>query len=162
MQADPSPIEMVSVTDSLLAIPLDSLLALSASWRIDIYRDTNRLVLSNEDLRVRDYSCAVGNDSIGKVTPKGAFRIIGKIKDPPMYWRNGTRIPPGDWRNSYGPRWLSLGDRKRGTYRKYGIHGTNAPESIGQHISSGCIRLYNHDVIELYDIVKVGTPVLIH
>jgi hypothetical protein len=150
------------VADSLELLPSDSLKAIPGKWRIDIYRDETRLTLCKGDLLVRSYLCAVGNDTIGKVTPAGSFRIIGKIKNPPMYWRNGTRIPPGDWRNSYGPRWMSLGDGKRGTYRRYGIHGTNAPESIGVHISSGCIRLYNDDIIELYDLVPEGTPVIIH
>jgi hypothetical protein len=151
-----------TVPDSIRILPSDSLKKISGTWKIDIYRDDTRLTLSKGDLLVRSYLCAVGNDTIGKTTPAGSFRIIGKIKDPPMYWKNGTRIPPGDWRNSYGPRWMSLGDGKRGTYRRYGIHGTNAPESIGVHISSGCIRLYNDDVIELFDLVPEGTPVFIH
>jgi lipoprotein-anchoring transpeptidase ErfK/SrfK len=151
-----------AVPDSLEALSIDSLKAIPGEWRIDIHRDDTRLTLSKGDVLVRSYLCAVGNDTIGKVTPAGSYRIIGKIKNPPMYWRNGTRIPPGDWRNSYGPRWMSLGDGKRGTYRRYGIHGTNAPESIGVHISSGCIRLYNDDIIELYDFVPEGTPVFIH
>ncbi len=149
-------------SDSLSFLPFDSLKTLSGSWRIDIYRDGALLVLSKGDFPVRNYLCAVGNDTIGKPTPHGEFKILGKIKDPPMYWRNGTRIPPGDWRNSYGPRWLSLGTAKRGTYQRYGIHGTNAPHSIGKHISSGCIRLYNEDVIELFDLVPEGTRVHIH
>ena len=41
------------------------------------------------------------------------------------------------------------------------IHGTNQPEYIGQAISSGCIRLTNEDVIDLYARVKMGTPVVV-
>ena len=159
--AEPTPARW-TVPDSLRTLPDDSIKALPGELRIDIYRDETRLTLSKGDLLLRSYLCAVGNDTIGKMTPAGSYRIIGKIKDPPMYWHNGTRIPPGDWRNSYGPRWMSLGDGKRGTYRRYGIHGTNAPHSIGVHISSGCIRLYNDDIIELYDLVPEGTPVIIH
>lgn len=151
-----------AVADSLLLIPADSLLSMSGAWHIDIHRETTRLIVSKGAIPVRNYLCAVGNDTIGKPTPSGEYRIIGKIKDPPMYWRNGTRIPPGDWRNSYGPRWMSLGNAKSGTYKRYGIHGTNAPHSIGNHISSGCIRMYNEDVIELFDLVPVGTKVTIH
>ncbi len=43
----------------------------------------------------------------------------------------------------------------------YRIHGTNQPEYIGQAISSGCIRLTNEDVIDLYTRVKLGTPVVV-
>ncbi len=147
---------------SLTHLPPDSIRALPGAWRIDVYRDSLRLHVSKGGILVRDYLCSVGNDTIGKATPAGRFRIIGKIVDPPMYWKNGTRIPPGDWRNSYGPRWLSLGQEPHGTYRRYGIHGTNVEESVGKHISSGCIRLRNKDVIELFDLVPVGTTVFIH
>ena len=41
------------------------------------------------------------------------------------------------------------------------IHGTNQPEYIGSAISSGCIRLTNEDVIDLYSRVKIGTPVVV-
>jgi lipoprotein-anchoring transpeptidase ErfK/SrfK len=43
----------------------------------------------------------------------------------------------------------------------YRIHGTNQPEYIGQAISSGCIRLTNEDIIDLYNRAKVGTPVVV-
>ena len=43
----------------------------------------------------------------------------------------------------------------------YRIHGTNAPETIGQAVSSGCFRLVNDDVIDLYDRVPVGTHVIV-
>jgi lipoprotein-anchoring transpeptidase ErfK/SrfK len=43
----------------------------------------------------------------------------------------------------------------------YRIHGTNQPEYIGQAISSGCIRMTNEDVIDLYSHVKLGTIVVV-
>ena len=43
----------------------------------------------------------------------------------------------------------------------YRIHGTNAPTTIGEHVSSGCIRLVNEDVIDLYNRVNVGTKVIV-
>ena len=44
----------------------------------------------------------------------------------------------------------------------YRIHGSNEPETIGQAVSSGCIRMTNYDVVDLYDRVKVGTKVIVH
>ncbi len=44
----------------------------------------------------------------------------------------------------------------------YGIHGTDAPESIGKSASHGCVRLLNADIDKLYDMVEVGTPVYIY
>ena len=41
------------------------------------------------------------------------------------------------------------------------LHGTNEPETIGTAVSSGCIRLFNHDIIDLYNRVPVGSPVVV-
>jgi lipoprotein-anchoring transpeptidase ErfK/SrfK len=43
----------------------------------------------------------------------------------------------------------------------YRIHGSNEPETIGQAVSSGCIRMTNDDVMDLYDRVRVGTKVVV-
>jgi lipoprotein-anchoring transpeptidase ErfK/SrfK len=43
----------------------------------------------------------------------------------------------------------------------YRIHGTHQPWTIGESVSSGCIRLRNEDVISLYDMVKVGAKVIV-
>jgi lipoprotein-anchoring transpeptidase ErfK/SrfK len=43
----------------------------------------------------------------------------------------------------------------------YRIHGTNQPDTIGEHVSSGCIRMMNEDVIDLYNRVHVGTKVIV-
>src|SRR5262249_32958146 len=57
--------------------------------------------------------------------------------------------------NPLGARALYLGSSL------YRIHGTNEPETIGTNVSSGCIRMLNQDVIDLYNRVHVGTKVLV-
>jgi lipoprotein-anchoring transpeptidase ErfK/SrfK len=66
---------------------------------------------------------------------------------------------PGGNANPMGARALYLYAGGRDT--QYRIHGTNQPEYIGQAISSGCIRLTNEDVIDLYNRVNVGAPVVV-
>lgn len=44
---------------------------------------------------------------------------------------------------------------------QYAIHGTNAPKSIGGFVSHGCIRMYNQDIADLFERVRVGTPVMV-
>jgi len=61
-------------------------------------------------------------------------------------------VAPGP-ANPLGTRWMGLG------YKGYGIHGTNRPHSIGKAASHGCIRMRNHDVEELFELVQVGDPV---
>jgi lipoprotein-anchoring transpeptidase ErfK/SrfK len=67
-------------------------------------------------------------------------------------------VGPGP-HNPMGARALYLYQNGKDTL--YRIHGTNQPEYIGQAISSGCIRMTNEDVIDLYDRVKVGATVVV-
>ncbi len=64
--------------------------------------------------------------------------------------------------NPFGPRWIGLQVPEDENGSKYGIHGTNEPDSIGKYASGGCIRMDNNEVKELYDLVEVNTPVIIY
>jgi hypothetical protein len=55
-----------------------------------------------------------------------------------------------------------LGDYRLNMGDGYAIHGTNKPETIGQAVSHGCVRMRNEDIARLYDMVEVGTPVFIY
>jgi lipoprotein-anchoring transpeptidase ErfK/SrfK len=79
-------------------------------------------------------------------------------------------IPPAEMiaRQPYLPRWVGGGPGNplgaRALYlgnTAYRIHGTNDPHSIGKHVSSGCIRLRDADVIDLYGRVGIGTKVIV-
>lgn len=63
-------------------------------------------------------------------------------------------VPPGP-RNPLGVRAIYLG------WTEYRIHGTNAPYSIGRAVSSGCIRMHNKDVVDLFDRIHIGAPVYV-
>jgi lipoprotein-anchoring transpeptidase ErfK/SrfK len=79
-------------------------------------------------------------------------------------------LPPADMlaRQPYLPRFMAGGPGNplgaRAMYLSgsvYRIHGTNKPSSIGQHVSSGCIRMLNEDVIDLYARTQIGTKVVV-
>jgi lipoprotein-anchoring transpeptidase ErfK/SrfK len=79
-------------------------------------------------------------------------------------------IPPAAMvaRQPYLPRWIGGGPGNplgaRALYlgnTDYRIHGTNDPSSIGKHMSSGCIRLLNADITDLYNRVNIGTKVIV-
>jgi lipoprotein-anchoring transpeptidase ErfK/SrfK len=83
-------------------------------------------------------------------------------------WPDWTPPPEMIQRQPYLPRFVAGGDGNplgaRAMYlggSVYRIHGTNAPESIGTQVSSGCIRLLNEDVIDLYNRVHVGSKVVV-
>jgi lipoprotein-anchoring transpeptidase ErfK/SrfK len=65
----------------------------------------------------------------------------------------------GRWDNPLGARALYLYQGNRDTL--YRIHGTNEPSEIGQAVSSGCIRMRDMDVIDLYNRVNIGVPVVV-
>ena len=83
------------------------------------------------------------------VPTKNIKERLGNIPD---------HVAPGP-HNPLGARGLYLYTGNKDTL--YRIHGTNQPEYIGSAISSGCIRLTNEDVIDLYNRVKIGTPVVV-
>jgi lipoprotein-anchoring transpeptidase ErfK/SrfK len=64
-------------------------------------------------------------------------------------------IPSGAPNNPMGEAALVL------SKGQYAIHGTNAPDSIGSFVSYGCIRMYNEDILDLYDRVSFGTTVVV-
>jgi lipoprotein-anchoring transpeptidase ErfK/SrfK len=69
------------------------------------------------------------------------------------------RVMEGGLANPLGARAIYLYNRRGDTM--FRIHGTNEPDTIGRAVSSGCIRLLNDDVVDLYSRVKVGAPVVV-
>ena len=106
------------------------------------------------------YGIGVGRDGF---TWAGAEVVTRK-----MEWPDWT--PPQEMiaRQPYLPRWMAGGEGNplgaRAIYlgsTVYRIHGTNMPETIGRRVSSGCIRMLNADVIDLYSRVNVGTKIVV-
>jgi lipoprotein-anchoring transpeptidase ErfK/SrfK len=106
------------------------------------------------------YGIGVGRDGFRW---KGLLKVSRKAEWPD--WR-----PPAEMieRQPYLPRFMAGGAGNplgaRALYlgeSVYRIHGTNQPQTIGQAVSSGCFRLVNNDVIDLYERVPVGTRVVV-
>jgi lipoprotein-anchoring transpeptidase ErfK/SrfK len=108
-----------------------------------------KLALIEDGRVIKVYPIAVGVSS--SPTPAGRFRVINRLTDP-AYYSPGLVIPPGD-DNPLGPRWIGLNQKS------FGIHGTNEPHSIGRRASHGCVRMRNQDVLELFELVRVGDTV---
>jgi lipoprotein-anchoring transpeptidase ErfK/SrfK len=106
------------------------------------------------------YGIGVGRDGF---TWSGTQSVTKKAE-----WPDWTPPPEMIARQPYLPRHMAGGPGNplgaRAMYlggTVYRIHGTNAPETIGTHVSSGCIRLTNEDVSDLYSRVNVGTKVIV-
>lgn len=109
-------------------------------YRITISTAARRLTLYQDGKVYKTYPIAIGKPSTP--TPKGNFKIVNKA------------VNPG---GPFGARWMGL----NAPNGDYGIHGTNNPASIGKAVSNGCIRMYNNNVIEVFKLVSIGTPVTI-
>ncbi len=110
------------------------------------------------------YGVAVGEEAMafsGVATVGRRAEWPDWVPTPDIQARLGPYPPriPGGPANPLGARALYLYQGNKDTL--YRIHGTNQPEYIGQAISSGCIRMTNEDVIDLFDRVKQGATVVV-
>ena len=138
------------------------------------YKEAPGTILVNSDARylyyvlpegkaVR-YGVAVGNEALawsGVATVGRMTEWPDWIPTPDIRARLGPfpdRVPGGP-ANPLGARALYLFQGKTDTL--YRIHGTNQPQYIGQAVSSGCIRMTNEDVIDLYDRARLGATVIV-
>ncbi|HEX2924971.1 MAG TPA: L,D-transpeptidase family protein [Ruminiclostridium sp.] len=104
-----------------------------------VHIDEKTLYLFENEKCIKKYPIASGKP--GWPSPIGEWKIVEKSQ----------------WGKGFGGRWLGLNVR----WGNYGIHGTQDEASIGRPASHGCIRMYNKDIKELYDIVPMGTAVVI-
>ncbi|WP_276352703.1 L,D-transpeptidase [Cohnella caldifontis] len=107
---------------------------------IIVDKTQHRLAVVSGNVLLRNYAVGLG----GTRTPEGSFYISEKVRDP-----------KGKSPGVFGTRGMTLSDTR------YGIHGTNEPDSIGKDESLGCVRMAQEDLEELYDLVPLGTPVTI-
>ena len=121
------------------------------SRKISINLAARSLAVYEGQKRIRLYPIGPGKASTP--TPVGYFKVQSKDLNPT--WTDPTdpeySIPSGE-SNPLGYRWMEV-------QGNYGIHGTNKPESIGHYVSNGCIRMNEKDVEDVFDLVKVGTPI---
>jgi lipoprotein-anchoring transpeptidase ErfK/SrfK len=100
-----------------------------------------------------------GNAEVGRKTPWPMWfppkAMVARDRFA-RKWRSGM---PGGPKNPLGARALYLYANGKDTL--YRIHGTNQPSSIGQAVSSGCVRMLNSDVVDLYERVTEGTKVVV-
>lgn len=114
-------------------------------------KSQNILVLKSGDEVIKTYRVSTGKNNS---TPVGNFKIISKLVNP-VWFKAGAAVPAESPDNVLGSRWMGF------DLPGYGIHGTIQPETIGQQVTEGCVRMSNQDAEELYAIVPLGTEVTI-
>jgi len=131
----------------------DRLRIYQGHFAVEVSKTANVLTVTDNGKFFKRYRVGTGQFS---KTPVGEFKITSRIENPPWYRADGKTIPYGDPENILGTHWLGL------NVPGYGIHGTWEPDTIGRQSSAGCIRLLNDDVAELFVMLPVDTPVIIH
>lgn len=124
-----------------------------------------RLYWLREGSLVASYPIAAGRPAWD--TPAGVYKVVGRRRDPTWYVPPSIqremlaqgqpvrkRVPPGP-ENPLGKFWLQL------SAPGIGIHGTNAPWSVGRYATHGCIRLHEEHIARLFQEIPDGTPVAI-
>lgn len=120
-------------------------------FNIFVDKSQNILILKDGNEIVKIYIVATGENNS---TPIGEFKIVSRLIDP-VWFNRGVIVPPESPQNELGTRWLGF------DIDGYGIHGTPKPESVGQQVTAGCVRMRNEQVEELYIFMPMGSKAVV-
>ncbi|MEB3355392.1 MAG: L,D-transpeptidase [Synechococcales bacterium] len=124
--------------------------------RLVIRLGERRVYVYRDDVVETSFPVAIGKP--GWETPVGQHEILNMVENPE--WRNpftGQVIGVGP-QNPLGDRWIGFWTDGN---NYIGFHGTPNEGSVGRAASHGCVRMFNNDVRALFEIVAVGTPVIV-
>ncbi len=129
----------------------DHLKVFQGPFDIVIEKSKFRLTVYRSGIFIKQYRVGIGENGS---TPEGEFVVGNKLVNPVWNPPGSEYAASGAPDNPLGTRWIGFADH-------YGIHGTVEPDTIGKEASRGCVRLLNKDAEELYDIVVLGSKVVI-
>ena len=125
-------------------------------------KGAHTLTLFRGDEVVRQYGIAVGKNPGDKAragdnrTPEGTFPV--QQVHNAAHWVHDFGDGKGVVEGAYGPLFIRLGTPP---WKGIGIHGTHDPLSIGTNATEGCVRMRNDELLELAEMLEIGTPVTI-
>ena len=172
-KSDPIPPLAMPVSDaaSLARVPADVIERDGLQLVLD--RKHHQLLVLRDGQMTRRYPAAVG--TTGWETPAGHFRVFEKVKEP--VWTHpvsGELVEAESEKNPLGSRWIGFyrdcNGRSGWDGEQYldingctvaGFHGTPYRWTVGRAVSHGCVRLYEENVQEVFNLVSVGTQVIV-
>ena len=172
-KSDPIPPLAIPLSDaaSLARVPSDVMERDGLQLVLD--RKHHQLLVLRDGRMTRRYPAAVG--TTGWETPAGRFRVFEKVKEP--VWTHpvsGELVEAESEKNPLGSRWIGFyrecNGRSGWDGEQYldingctvaGFHGTPYRWTVGRAVSHGCVRLYEENVQEVFNLVSVGTQVIV-
>ena len=172
-QSDPIPPLAIPLSDaaSLARIPDD--LMEREGLQLVLDRKHHQLLVLRDGRMTRRFPAAVGTK--GWETPAGRFRVFEKVKEP--VWTHpvsGDLVDAESEGNPLGSRWIGFyrdcNGRSGWDGEQYldingctvaGFHGTPYRWTVGRAVSHGCVRLYEENVQEVFNLVRLGTQVTV-
>lgn len=116
-----------------------------------------RLIIFLNGHYIKEYRVGLGAQR--KPTPAAEFTVAVKQVNPVWTTPDGHVYKFGDPRNILGTRWIGFKATKQ--YQGYGIHGTSDPKTVGKNVSSGCVRMLNADIEEIFGMLMSNDKVTI-
>ena len=167
----PPPAPVISDDVALSRIPSDLIDAEGLHLVLD--RRTRQLMVLKDGRLLRRYPAAVGTE--GWETPAGRHQVLEMVVEP--IWEHpgtGRQVGPSP-QNPLGSRWIGFyrdctPRRNAWDGERYlsvdgctlaGFHGTPHRWTVGRAVSHGCVRLFEENVQEVFELVQVGTPVTV-
>lgn len=149
------------------------------AYRVEVSVKDQRLRVFDGNIEHREYIISTskygtGNEIDSYKSPVGHFEIKKKIGDGEKYgtiFKSRCAVGLFDFSESSDEDlilsrilWLNgMDSENANTFERYiYIHGTNHEDLLGQPESCGCIRMFNEDIIELYDLMQIGTSIFIY
>lgn len=150
--------ELPPLGDSSRFLPLEEFQRelINQGTYLSIDLSDRRVYLYQGDELLASYQIAIGK--AGWETPLGNYKVMQMIRNPA--WEHpwtGEIVPPGP-DNPLGTRWIGFWTDG---VNYIGFHGTPNESSVGQAASHGCVRMFDKDVVALFEQVEIGTPVLV-
>lgn len=146
-------ITKINMLKSAMIRPGMKLKIWTGKFSVLVDKSQNILILKCDGQIFKTYVIATGKNNS---TPLGIFKIKDKIINP-LWFKPGAPepIPAGNPENILGTRWMGF------DLPSYGIHGTTEPQTIGQQVTNGCVRMKNEDAEELYSLLPIDSEVTI-